>query len=489
MTTPIGFCGLGAMGMGMATHLVSQGHNVTGYDVWPPSLEKFTAAGGVPSTSLRDSALNKPFYIVMVASALQAQPALFDADGIVNALPQGATLLVCSTVPSTYIKAVEKQLVDIGRGDIFLIDAPVSGGAGRAAAGTLSIMAGGSDAAIEKGKWLLQEMSAPEKLFIVAGGIGAGSNMKMVHQVLAAIQILAVSEAYGFAARLGLNGKEVCEAVVGSKGWSWMFENRSARTLSEDYFPGASAVTIILKDTVSLDLPFPYHIFLLPIFPLHSPHHTPFFQNNQRKNPKEEKKNPTEREPPSLTPPQSIITSLSRTTSFPTPLCTLAEQVYFSALDRGWGANDDAGIVRLWTSTPVSTISSTSLTPESKSSLLQLVVDLLTGIHLVAAAEALSLAQHVGIPLDQFYVLACDAAGGSTMFAEEGKRMIEVFQGKRDGKEEGVLKGYAERLKGAVDKAQEIKCPVYLGGAAVSSLLATGPGFGIGGLLGGYSVK
>lgn len=246
----IGFCGLGAMGFGMATHLVKQGYSVTGFDVYPPSLEKFKAAGGIPSTSLSASAKDKPFYIVMVASALQAQPALFDADGIVKALPQGATLLLCSTVPSAYAQSVEKELADIGRSDILFIDAPVSGGAGRAADGTLSIMAGASDAAFEKGQWLLQEMSAPTKLFIVAGGIGAGSNMKMVHQVLAAIQILALNEAYGFAARLGLNGKDVAQAVISSPGWSWMFENRTQRVLKEDYFPGASAVTIILKDTV-----------------------------------------------------------------------------------------------------------------------------------------------------------------------------------------------------------------------------------------------
>lgn len=246
----IGFCGLGAMGFGMATHLVKQGYSVTGFDVYQPSLDKFKAAGGIPSTSLSESANDKPFYIVMVASAMQAQPALFDKDGIVNALPQGAMLLLCSTVPSAYAQSVEKELVDVGRQDIYFIDAPVSGGAGRAADGTLSIMAGASDAAMEKGKWLLQEMSAPSKLFIINGGIGAGSNMKMVHQVLAAIQILALSEAYGFGARLGLNGKEVFDAVMKSPGWSWMFENRSQRTLKEDYFPGASAVTIILKDTV-----------------------------------------------------------------------------------------------------------------------------------------------------------------------------------------------------------------------------------------------
>lgn len=246
----IGFCGLGAMGLGMATNLVKQGYLVTGFDLYPPSLEKFQKAGGIPSSSLAESAKNKPFYIVMVAAAVQAQPALFADDGIVNSLPKGATLLLTSTVPSSYAQSVEKQLKDIGRDDIFFIDAPVSGGAGRAADGTLSIMAGASDAAFEKGKWLLAEMSAPSKLFIVEGGIGQGSNMKMVHQVLAAIQILAVSEAYGFAARLGLNGKDLKDAIVASEAWSWMFENRSQRTLTEDYFPGASAVTIILKDTV-----------------------------------------------------------------------------------------------------------------------------------------------------------------------------------------------------------------------------------------------
>jgi 3-hydroxyisobutyrate dehydrogenase len=242
------------MGFGMATHLVKQGYPVTGFDVWQPTLDKFSAAGGTPSTTLSASAKDKEFYIVMVATAQQAQSAFFESEdgGIVDSLPKGATLILCSTVPSAYAQSVEKQLKERGREDIHFIDAPVSGGAIRAADGTLSIMAGASAAAFEKGQWLLEELSAPSKLFIVQGGIGAGSNMKMVHQVLAAIQILSTSEAYGFAARLGLNGKDVYEKVLQSQGWSWMFENRSMRTLKEDYFPGASAVGIIMKDSVSL---------------------------------------------------------------------------------------------------------------------------------------------------------------------------------------------------------------------------------------------
>jgi 3-hydroxyisobutyrate dehydrogenase len=142
-------------------------------------------------------------------------------------------------------------LISVGREDIFFIDAPVSGGAKRAADGTLSIMAGAADAALEKGKFLLSEMADSQKLYLVPGGVGAGSNMKMVHQVLAAIQILSASEGMGFAARLGLDAKEIQEAIIASDAWSWMHENRSPRMLEEDYFPGVSALTIILKDVVS----------------------------------------------------------------------------------------------------------------------------------------------------------------------------------------------------------------------------------------------
>lgn len=165
-------------------------------------------------------------------------------------LPQGATFLLCSTVPSAYAQSVEKELKARGRDDILFIDSPVSGGAGRAADGTLSIMAGGSPAALEKGEFLLQEMSDAKKLYLVPGGIGAGSNMKMVHQVLAAIHIAGVSESMGLAARLGLDAHVVADAIIKSDAWTWMHENRIKRMLEEDWNPGASAMTIILKDVV-----------------------------------------------------------------------------------------------------------------------------------------------------------------------------------------------------------------------------------------------
>lgn len=168
-------------------------------------------------------------------------------------LPQNATLLLCSTVPASYAQSVAAELQSLGRGDIQFIDAPVSGGAKRAADGTLSIMAGASDSALESGRFLLQEMSDSDKLYLVPGGIGAGSNMKMVHQVLAGIHILGASEAQGFAAQLGLDAVKTAEAIKSSDSHTWMHENRLQRMLEEDWYPGASALTIILKDVVSVN--------------------------------------------------------------------------------------------------------------------------------------------------------------------------------------------------------------------------------------------
>ncbi|KKY18237.1 putative 3-hydroxyisobutyrate dehydrogenase [Diplodia seriata] len=419
----VGFVGLGAMGFGMAANLVKQGYKVKGFDVFPKSVERFQQQGGIAATSLADSATDASFHVLMVASADQAQQALFgEGDSIVKALPQGATLLLCSTVPSAYAQSVEKQLADIGRSDIFFVDAPVSGGAKRAADGTLTIMVGASDASTEKARWLLEEMSDPKGLYIVPGGVGQGSNMKMVHQVLAAIQILLASEAHGFAARLGLDAKEVYDAVCKSPEWFWMYENRVPRTLAEDYTPPVSALTIILKDA-------------------------------------------------------GIITSIARLVNFPTPLSSAAEQVYLLGLNQGLGPIDDAAMVRTYFSDPVSTIKpqTNGGTASSNSEKLDLVFKLLRGVLLLAAAEAISFADHLKLDLHQFYDLASGAAGGSIAFRERGAEMIEFLTGKKVAGAKDLppldVQRVREDLAEAINAGRKLYCPAPLAGTA-SNLLA-----------------
>ncbi|KAJ5587582.1 uncharacterized protein N7459_003347 [Penicillium hispanicum] len=409
----VGFVGLGAMGFGMATHLVKEGYPVHGFDVFPASVERFKAAGGIPASSLQDSASDKQYYVCMVASAPQVQSVLFAEHGIVSALPPHATLILCSTVAASYAQSVAAELQSRGRGDIHFVDAPVSGGAKRAADGTLSIMAGAPDAALESGRFLLEAMSDANKLYLVPGGIGAGSNMKMVHQVLAGIHILGASEAQGFAAQLGLDASTTAEAIKASGSWSWMHENRLQRMLEEDWNPGASALTIILKDV-------------------------------------------------------GIITTSARQSQFPTPLCSTAEQVYLSALLQGYGPVDDSAMVRQYYAEPITKVSSTKSAEETAEAQ-QLVLDMMEVTNLVAAAEAIAFARYLNVDLQQFFTLVSDAAGASKQFMTKGLEMIEGRIGQTDGPE--TLNAAIARLEKAAQKARDLHCPLHLGNAAMSVLL------------------
>ena len=414
---PISFIGLGAMGFGMATNLIKQGYSVTGFDVWAPTLERFRQAGGQTATTPAETVEGKAYCVCMVATAQQADSVLFER-GAVDALPQGAVLLLCSTVPCEYVQSLEKKLKDHGRGDIFLIDSPVSGGVARAAEGTLSIMAGmGSDEALEKSRFLLEEMADPAKLYIVAGGIGAGSNMKMVHQVLAACQILSSSEVMGFADHLGLDLAKTIEKVNGSEAWNWMFEHRTPRMLTE-YAPIASAVNIIIKDT-------------------------------------------------------GIITAEGRKAKFPTPMTGAAEQVYFSGVGRGYGPDDDSSLIRLYSEGKgkVGPVHGLAETEEDK---FELVLDLLKGILLCSAAEALAFSHAVGLDLDQVFDLCINAAGGSKVLQKFGPEIIKAFKDGSAAKGWSVegggvgLKEVGEKLQAAVEEAQRIKAPLSLGSQALN---------------------
>ncbi|BDD55509.1 hypothetical protein MPDQ_006073 [Monascus purpureus] len=411
----IGFVGLGAMGFGMATNLVKEGYPVHGFDVFAASVERFKRAGGIPAASLRESAEGKDYYVCMVASAPQVQEVLFGEEGVVQALPRNATLLLCSTVPAPYAQSVSEQLASPkhGRSDINFIDCPVSGGAKRAAGGTLSIMAGGSDTAVAKGKFLLQAMSDINKLYIVPGGVGAGSNMKMVHQVLAAIQILGASEAMGFAARLGLDAVQTQKAINESEAWTWMFENRLPRMVGEQWDPkvSVSAVTIILKDV-------------------------------------------------------GIITASARSHQFPTPLASTAEQIYLSTLSQGLGAHDDSIMVRQYYTEPIAKVVPAK-TPEQTAEALQLVKDLMVGINLCAAAEAIAFARYLKVDLDQFYGLVTEAAGSSRVFATSG---LEMIRGAVTTQLETAGNGIGEKLVRVTQTARDLSCPLHLGNAALNVL-------------------
>ena len=105
----IAFIGLGAMGFGMATHLVKQGYRVTGFDVYGPTLDRFKAEGGLAATTPAAAVKDKDFCVCMVATAQQAQAVLLEGDdAAVPALREGAAVLLCSTVPCSYVPTLNK---------------------------------------------------------------------------------------------------------------------------------------------------------------------------------------------------------------------------------------------------------------------------------------------------------------------------------------------------------------------------------------------
>ncbi|KAL2817534.1 NAD-binding of NADP-dependent 3-hydroxyisobutyrate dehydrogenase-domain-containing protein [Aspergillus granulosus] len=288
--TSIGFIGLGAMGLGMASDLQRRPqYSVTGFDIWPPSVDKFVAVGGHSGKSPRDVAQSSQFLICMAATAQQLDSILFESSAI-DALPRDATVVLCSTVPPTYYDTLPSRIADIGRPDVAVVDAPVSGGTLRAANGTLTIFAAGSPDALSRATSLLHDMS--ERLYIISGGLGAGSKVKMINQLLVGTHIAAASEAIAFATKAGLDTTEVFDIIQHTSGSSWAWDNRVPHMLEEDWTP-LSALNIFVKD-------------------------------------------------------MGIVVSTGRAVQFPLPIASVAEQLYISGAAQGFGKEDDAGLVRLF---------------------------------------------------------------------------------------------------------------------------------------------
>nr|XP_043629292.1 uncharacterized protein LOC122600609 [Erigeron canadensis] len=240
----IGFIGLGAMGFGMATHLLRSKFCVQGYDVYKPTLSRFTNAGGLIGSSPAEVSKDVDVLIVMVTNEIQAESVLYGVDGAVSVLPPGASIVLSSTVSPAFVSRLELRLHNENKG-LKLIDAPVSGGVKRASEGTLTIMASGADEALEHAGSVLSALS--EKLYVIKGGCGAGSGVKMVNQLLAGVHIASTAEAMAFGARLGLDTRILFDAIKESEGTSWMFENRGPHMVYNDYTP-LSALDIFVKD-------------------------------------------------------------------------------------------------------------------------------------------------------------------------------------------------------------------------------------------------
>ncbi|OWP05619.1 hypothetical protein B2J93_1668 [Marssonina coronariae] len=410
MPGKVAFLGLGAMGFGMATNLLERDFTVTGYDVSQATLDRFIAAGGRATSSPRETVVDAEHIVFMVATAAQILTALFDEDnGAIHRIGRGATVILSATGPPEHVPRVRKLLDERhGRGDIELVDAPVSGGTLRAAAGTLTILASGPESALTAASPVLRAM-AGENLHIIPGGLGAGTNVKMVHQVLAGIHVTMASEAMGFATALGLNTQAALDVLRRGRGSSWMFENRTPHMLAEDETVH-SALNIIVKDV-------------------------------------------------------GIVTAGGRSANLPLFLSSAAEQVLALGVSAGLGLLDDASLVGVYIPhdpSAVRRLASSRATLAASDPRLLLVENIMAGVHLAAAAEAMLLGAKVGLDARLLFWIISTAAGSSVMFVEGASQYLGG-----EWREGLSVEDVVVQLTEAVEEAHKLRYPLHLTGTAL----------------------
>ena len=287
----VGVIGLGAMGSGMATSLRRVGHAPHVFDLRHEVTTAFAAGGGTASPSLAALGAACDVVISVVVNAAQTESVLFgannDGTGCAATMKRGSVFVMCSTVDPNWSVALEARLAALG---ILYLDAPISGGAAKAASGEMTMMTAGKPEAYALCEPLLNAMAG--KVYKLGDSAGAGSKVKIVNQLLAGVHIAAAAEAMALGLREGVDPAALYEVITHSAGNRWMFENRMAHVLAGDYTP-LSAVDIFVKDL-------------------------------------------------------GLVLDMARASKFPLPLSSTAHQMFMQASSAGFAREDDSAVIKIF---------------------------------------------------------------------------------------------------------------------------------------------
>lgn len=225
----IGFIGLGIMGRPMALNLIKGGHQVSVWARRAESMQPLLDAGAIGAASPAEVAKGQDLVISMVADAPDVADVM---RGVASAGNRGLVAVDMSTIAPAAARAIHAELAAAG---VDFIDAPVSGGEVGAIAGSLSIMAGGSEAAFARAQPAFACMG---KNVVHVGGPGAGQVTKAANQIVTGMGVLAVAEAMAFASKNGVDRSKVREALLGGFAYSKILENHGQRMLDRNFQPG-----------------------------------------------------------------------------------------------------------------------------------------------------------------------------------------------------------------------------------------------------------
>ncbi|MBU1440278.1 MAG: NAD(P)-dependent oxidoreductase [Gammaproteobacteria bacterium] len=289
----VGLIGLGAMGNGIAQTLRRAGYALSVFDVRPGAAEAFAKDGGHACASLAELGARCEVVASVVVNAAQTESVLFGADGaggaggLVGAMKPGSVFVMCSTVDPNVSIGFESRLAEHG---IHYVDAPISGGAAKAASGQMTMMSSARPEAYAAAGEVLDAMAG--KVYRLGDKAGAGSKVKIINQLLAGVHIAAAAEAMALGLREGVAADALYEVITHSAGNSWMFENRMAHVLAGDYTP-LSAVDIFVKDL-------------------------------------------------------GLVLDTARASKFPLPLASTAHQMFMQASTAGYAKEDDSAVIKIF---------------------------------------------------------------------------------------------------------------------------------------------
>lgn len=246
--TTIAFIGLGNMGIGMATNLAAAGHEVRALDISKDAIARAVEAGCIGAENASDAVKTADVVITMLPAGAHVKMVYGGEDGVFEYAQKGKLFIDCSTIDVASAREVIGSATHKG---FAMIDAPVSGGVGGAAAGTLTFMCGGDRDAFNRAKPFLDIMG---KNVFHAGDAGNGQVAKICNNMLLGIHMIGTCEAFNLAEKLGLDAQTFYDISSTASGQNWSMTSYcpapgpvESAPSNRDYQPGFSAA-MMLKD-------------------------------------------------------------------------------------------------------------------------------------------------------------------------------------------------------------------------------------------------
>ncbi|KIL51963.1 2-hydroxy-3-oxopropionate reductase [Jeotgalibacillus soli] len=241
----LGFIGLGIMGKPMTLNLLTSGYDVTVFDINEAAIQQVSAAGATAAQSPKEVAQVSDVIFTMLPNSEHVKSVLLNENGVIHGAKPGTIVIDMSSISPV----ISKELADILQlQQIYMLDAPVSGGEPKAIDGTLSIMVGGENHLFEKVKPVLACMGED---IVLVGGNGCGATAKLANQIIVNVNIAAMSEALVLAAKAGIDVEKMYEAIRGGLAGSAVLDAKVPMILERNFIAGGR-IDINLKDLTNV---------------------------------------------------------------------------------------------------------------------------------------------------------------------------------------------------------------------------------------------